>query len=174
MILILKYIAKLMKALASEATPNQLAAGFILGMIVGLTPLMSLHNLLVLIIILVVKVNLGFAVLAFFIFSGVAYLADPLFHNLGTTILEMESMQSTWTSMYNNEWIALTKFYNTVVIGSFIVAISLCIPMFPLAKVFVVQYRKHINDRVQKWKLVKWFKGTKLYSIYSTVSRVRG
>lgn len=76
MILILKYIAKLMKALASEATPNQLAAGFILGMIVGLTPLMSLYNLLVLIIILVVKVNLGFAVLAFFIFTCVSNTID--------------------------------------------------------------------------------------------------
>ena len=39
---------------------------------------------------------------------------------------------------------------------------------------FVKQYRKHIHERVQKWKVVKALKGTKLYSIYQTVSKVRG
>ena len=174
MLLILKYIAKLLKALASEASPSQLAGGFVLGMIIGLTPVASLHNVFVLILILIIKVNIGMAILAFLIFSGVAYLADPLFHSLGVTILENEGMQATWTSMYNNEWFALTKFYNTVVMGSLVAALALCIPMFPLTKVFVKQYRKHIHEKVQKWKLVRWFKSTKLYSIYSTVSRVRG
>ena len=174
MLLILKYIAKLLKALASEASPSQLAGGFVLGMIIGLTPVASLHNVFVLILILIIKVNIGMAILAFLIFSGVAYLADPLFHSLGVTILENEGMQATWTSMYNNEWFALTKFYNTVVMGSLVTALALCIPMFPLTKVFVKQYRKHIHEKVQKWKLVRWFKSTKLYSIYSTVSRVRG
>ena len=174
MLLILKYIAKLLKALASEASPSQLAGGFVLGMIIGLTPVASLHNVFVLILILIIKVNIGMAILAFLIFSGVAYLADPLFHSLGVTILENEGMQATWTSMYNNEWFALTKFYNTVVMGSLVAALVLCIPMFPLTKVFVKQYRKHIHEKVQKWKLVRWFKSTKLYSIYSTVSRVRG
>ena len=107
-------------------------------------------------------------------FSGIAYLADPVFHSLGVSLLENEGMQETWTSMYNNEWIALTKFYNTVVLGSFLVAIAMIIPMYPPTIVFVKQYRKNINDRVKKWKLVRWFKGTKLYSIYSTVDRVRG
>lgn len=174
MLILLKYIAKLLKALASEASPNQLAGGFVLGMIIGLTPVFSLHNLLVLVLILVIKVNIGMALLSFLIFSGVAFLADPLFHSFGVSLLENEGMQATWTSMYNNEWWAMSRFYNTVVLGSFVSAITLTIPMFFLFKVFVKQYRKHINERVQKWKLVKWFKGTKLYSIYSTVSRVRG
>ncbi len=174
MLIILRYVAKLLKALSSEASPNQLAAGFVLGMIIGLTPVMSLHNLFILLIILVVKVNIGMAVLSFLIFSGIAYLADPIFHQFGGMLLELEGMQKTYTSMYNNEWIALSRFYNTVVIGSFVVALLLVIPMFPLAKVFVHQYRKNIHERVQKWKLVRWFKGTKLYSIYSTYTRVRG
>ena len=174
MLLILKYIAKLLKALSSEASPNQLAGGFILGMIIGLTPIGSLHNLLVLVLILIFKVNIGMAILAFLIFSGVAYLADPLFHSFGVWLLEHEGMQATWTAMYNNEWFALSRFYNTVVIGSFISAVLLCIPMFPLSKVLINQYRTHIHAKVQQWKLVRWFKSTRLYSIYSTVNRVRG
>lgn len=174
MFLILKYVAKLLKALSSEASPNQLAGGFILGMIIGLTPVLSVHNLLILVFIIILKVNIGMAILAFLIFSGIAYLADPLFHSFGIWILENDGLQGTWTSMYNNEFWAITKFYNTVVIGSFISALVLCIPMFPLTKVGVVQYRKHIHEKVMKTKFAKALKGTKLYSVYQTVARVRG
>ncbi|MEQ9279872.1 MAG: DUF2062 domain-containing protein [Balneola sp.] len=174
MFLLLKYIAKLLKALSSEASPNQLAGGFVLGMIIGMTPVASIHNLLILILVIALKVNLGMAILAFLIFSGIAYLADPLFHSFGIWILENENWQETWTSMYNNELWAITKFYNTVVIGSFISAVILCVPMFPLTKIGVVQYRKHIHEKVMKTKFAKALKGTKLYSVYQTVVRVRG
>ncbi|WP_421772919.1 TIGR03546 family protein [Gracilimonas sp.] len=174
MFLLMRYIAKLLKALASEASPAQIAGGIILGMIIGLTPLSSLHNLFIVVLILVLKVNIGMALLSFTIFSGIAYLADPLFHSFGVWLLELESMQETWTVMYNNEWVSLTEFYNTVVIGSFVTAILLCIPAFPLARFGVIQYRKHIHQKIQKWKVVQAFKGTKFYSIYQTVNRVRG
>lgn len=174
MFLIMRYFAKLLKALASEASPGQIAGGIILGMIIGLTPLFSFHNLFIVVLILVLKVNIGMALLSFMVFSGVAFLADPLFHSFGGWILELESMQQTWTNMYNNEWWALTKFYNTVVMGSFVTALLLCIPAFPLLKYGVVQYRKHIHAKVQKWKVVQAFKSTNFYSIYQTVSRVRG
>jgi len=174
MLLIIKYVAKLLKALSSEASPAQIAGGFILGMIIGLTPLLSFHNLIIVMLILVIKVNFGMVILAFIIFSGIAYLADPAFHNFGIWLLENEAWQSLWISMYDNEWWAMTRFYNTVVIGSFVSAVILSLPMFPGVIVFVKQYRKHIHERVQKWKVIKALKGSKLYSIYETVSRVRG
>ncbi len=173
MLLLLKYISKLLKALASEASPGQIAGGLILGMIIGLTPIMSAHNLVIVVLIIILKVNIGMAILSFVVFSGIAYLADPVFHSFGVWLLENEGMQATWAAMYDNEFWAITKFYNTVVIGSFLTAIILCIPMFPLSKIGVVQYRKHIHERVMKTKAMKWLKGTKLYSIYTTYQRVR-
>ncbi len=172
--LLLKYIAKLLKELSSEAKPSQLAGGFILGMIIGLTPVMSLHNLLIVVLILVLKVNIGMAILSFAVFSGVAYLADPAFHAFGVWMLENESLKGFWTSIYDNEWLAMTRFYNTVVLGSFVAAVILCVPMFPLTMVGIKQYRIHIHAKVQKWKIVKALKGSKIYSIYQTVNRVRG
>ncbi|MBO6522759.1 MAG: TIGR03546 family protein [Balneolaceae bacterium] len=174
MLILLKYIAKLLKALSSEASPAQIAGGFVLGMIIGLTPIMSIHNLLIVILIIILKVNAGMAILSFLIFSGIAYLADPVFHNFGIWLLEKENLQITWTSMYNNEFWAITKFYNTVVLGSFLIAVALCIPMFPITQLGVVQYRKHIHEKVMKTKAMKWLKGTKLYTIYNTYQRVRG
>ncbi len=174
MFLFMRYIAKLLKALASEASPGQIAGGIILGMIIGLTPLSSLHNLFIVVLILVLKVNIGMALLSFTIFSGIAYLADPLFHAFGTRLLELDSLQNMWTAMYNIEWIALTEFYNTVVMGSLVIALLLCIPAYFLAKWGVLQYRERVHARVQKLKIVKALKGTKLYSVYQTVNKVRG
>lgn len=174
MFLLLKYIAKLLKALSSEASPVQLAGGFVLGMIIGLTPVFSLHNAFILILLIILKVNIGMALLAFILFSGVAFLADPAFHNFGIWLLENDSLQAMWTSMYNTEWIAATRFYNTVVIGSFVSALILILPVFPGLIFIVSQYRTHINERIQKLKIVKALKGTKFYSIYKTVQRVRG
>lgn len=174
MFLLMRYIAKLLKALASEASPGQIAGGIILGMIIGLTPLSSLHNLFIVVLILVLKVNIGMALLSFTIFSGIAYLADPLFHTFGTRLLKLDGLQNLWTTMYNMEWIALTEFYNTVVMGSLVTAVLLSIPAYFLAKWGVLQYREHIHARVQKMKIVKALKGTKLYSVYQTVNKVRG
>ena len=174
MFFILRYVTKILKALSSEASPWQIAGGFVLGMIIGLTPFFSFHNLIILILIIIIKVNFGMVILAFIIFSGIAYLADPFFHNFGVWLLENESYQSFWIKMYNNEWWAMTRFYNTVVIGSFFSAVLLSIPMFPGMIIFVKRYRKHIHERVQKWKVVKALKGTKVYSIYQTVNRLRG
>ncbi len=174
MFLILKYIAKLLKAMASEASPGQLAGGFILGMIIGLTPVGSFHNLIVLLLIIILKVNFGMALLSFLVFSGVAYLADPLFHALGTSLLESASLQNLWTAMYNNEWVAVTHFYNTVVLGSLVAALVLCIPAYPLVVFVVKEYREHILARMNKWKVVQALKGTKLWSVYQGINRVRG
>jgi uncharacterized protein (TIGR03546 family) len=174
MFLIIKYFSKLIKALSSDASPKQIAAGFILGMIIGLTPLFSIHNLIIIVLILGLKVNVGFVILAFTFFSGVAHLADPIFHNFGIWLLEKENYQSFWVHMYNNEWWAITRFYNTVVIGSFISSIILSVAMFPSVVLFVKQYRLHIHAKFQNWKIVKALKGTKIYSIYVMVSKIKG
>ncbi len=81
--IVLKILSKLFKALRSNESPGQLAWGFVLGMIIGLTPLWSLHNLVVLVLIIILRVNAAMSIAAFIIFSLFAYLFDPLFHNLG-------------------------------------------------------------------------------------------
>ncbi len=69
--LIIKLIAKLLKAMGSNASPRQVAWGFALGAIWGLTPFWSLHNLLVLIFILILKINLSAALMSLALFRSV-------------------------------------------------------------------------------------------------------
>ena len=171
----LQFIAKLIKILRSGASPPQIAGGFILGMIIGLTPLWSLHNLLIALIIILINVNISMAIFSFLLFSGIAYLVDPLFHNFGYFLLvELSSLRGVYTSMYNIPVIALTKFNNTVVMGSFVSSLILLLPVYFLTKMGVLAYREKVEARVQKLKIVQMLKGSKVYSLYEKYSDWRG
>ncbi len=167
---ILQFFAKLLKILRSAASPGQIAGGFILGMIIGLTPMMSLHNLIVLFLIVILNVNMAMAIFSFGIFSGVAYLLDPLFHSFGYFLLaDLTSLKGFYTSLYNIPVIALSRFNNTVVMGSLVTSIILLIPVYLLTIKGVNYYRENIDPKFQKWKIVQVVKGSKFYSIYEKV-----
>ena len=61
---LLKLLGKLIKALTSNESPGQIAGGFILGMIIGLTPFWSLHNLVVVLLIILIRVNISMSIFA--------------------------------------------------------------------------------------------------------------
>ena len=166
---VIKLIKKLLKALKSASSPSQLAWGFALGMILGLTPFKNLHNAVILIVIVLVKVNIGSAILGYLIFSGIAYLLDPVFHSLGYYLLsDVAFLQGLWSSLYNIPAVVFTKYNNTVVLGSFISSIILLVPVYFGFKKFVYLYREKIDPYIQKLKIVKVLKGTKLYKVFST------
>lgn len=72
----IKILKKIIKALGSDSSPNQLAFGFALGMILGLTPFWNIHNLLLIFIIAIISVNIGTVFLGFAIFGIIAPLLD--------------------------------------------------------------------------------------------------
>ena len=160
-------LAKLVKILRSAASPNQIAVGFMIGMVIGLTPFWTLHNMILIVILIILNINIGTAIYSFVLFSAVAYLIDPLFHSLGYFLLvDMTSLNSLWTLLYNFPIVALSRYNNTVVIGSLAISIILALPMYFIAKSGVIYYRENIDQKMQKWKIVQVVKGSKLYSFY--------
>ena len=163
----LEILAKLVKILRSAASPNQIAAGFIMGMTIGLTPLWTLHNLILFILVIILNVNIATVLSSFIIFSGLAYLLDPLFHSLGYFILvDLTFLKGLWTTLYNIPVIALSKYNNTVVMGSLVISLLLCLPVFFLVKSGILYYRANIDAKMQKWKIVQMVKGSKIYNLY--------
>jgi len=167
---VLEFLTKLIKILRPEISPNQIAWGFVLGMILGLTPFWSLHNLLVVILIIILKVNLATALFSFGIFSAIAYLIDPLFHSFGYYLLvDLQDLNSFWTWLYNVPILALSKFNNTVVMGSLVSSLIMMIPVYFLIKIGIVNYREKIDSKIANWKFFKIIKGTKVYSFYEKI-----
>ena len=163
------------KILREGQTPAQVAGGFALGSMLGLSPMLTLQGLLIWLILLIIDVNLSAALLSLTLFSLVAYLLDPLFHWLGYQLLvDVESLKGLWTWMYNAPIAPLTRFNNTVVMGSFVAALVLFFPVYAGMSRFVVAYRTHIHSRVEKWKIYQALNRSSLVKWYQRIRDLKG
>ena len=66
----LKLLQSFVETLHSEGTPGQVAAGIALGSVLGLTPLLNLHNALAFALIVILNVSFGGAMLGWALFVG--------------------------------------------------------------------------------------------------------
>lgn len=170
----LQFISKFIKVLRAGESPPLIAAGFTMGFVVGLTPFLTLQNMLILAVAILTKVNLASVFFAIFLFSFTAYIFDPIFHDLGFFILvNLEKLKGLWTDMYNWPVAPFTRFYNTVVMGSLITALVLAVPVYFLAKKGIIAYRRRWAEKIEKWKIVRYVKGSKLYQWYARLRDLR-
>jgi len=147
-------LTNFIKILREGQTPRQVAGGFALGSMVGLSPTLTLQGLFLWLIILILDVNLSAAILAFTLFTLIAFIFDPVFHRLGYFLLvDVESLKGFWTTLYNAPIAPLTRFNNTVVLGSFVSGFLLFVPVYLGMKKFVVTYRSTIGARIERWKV---------------------
>ena len=91
----LKLIGKLIKALKSEESPEQMGWGFALGIFLGFMPANTLFLVLIFFILFIFKVNFASAMLAFAVTSLFAVFLDPLFHELGFVACNHPRFQGT-------------------------------------------------------------------------------
>lgn len=167
----IKFILKFIKILNRDATPQQIAGGIALGSIAGITPLASLHNLAVLFLVMVIRVNMSSAFLGLALFSGIAHLLDPLSNRIGYALLvEAEFLAPFWTLLYNTPLVPWTSFNNTLTLGSLVLSLVLFWPLYFLLAWAVRKYREKLMAAVARWKIVTILKGSKLYGLYRTFS----
>lgn len=170
----LRLIAKFIKILNSETEPSQISLAFCFSMIMGFTPILSLHNLFVLLLALILKVNLSAFILGTIIFSGMAYLIDPLFHWIGFTVLTTSSLKGIWTIFYNSTLWRLERFNNSILMGSLIFSLFLFVPLYLFTNYLIKKYREELLSWVRKTRLMQILKANKFFKIYSSVSDLGG
>jgi uncharacterized protein (TIGR03546 family) len=171
----LKFIRDFVNILRAGQTPAQVAGGFAFGSILGLSPMLTLQGALVWLVLLVLDVNFSAAGVAMTLFSLLAFLLDPLFHWLGYQILvNVDALKGAWTWLYNAPVAPLTRFNNTVVIGSFMAALVLFVPVYAGMKHFVVAYRTHIHSRLERWKIYQVMDRSKLLQWYRRIRDLKG
>ena len=163
-------LAKLLKALNSDSAPGQIALAFALALITGLTPLFSLHNVFVLFIACIVRINFGAFLLGTLFFSGLAYLLDPAAIALGESVLTHAAAQEFLTDLYQSDFWRATRFNNTLVMGSFIISMIGFIPVLLLARWLITVYRHKVMAWVEKLKITKILKASKFYKVYQALA----
>ncbi len=174
MSLILKQLFALIKMLNSETGENQIATGVAAGFILGMTPAFSLQSVLVFLCLFFFRIQIGMAFLSAFFFAFIAWILDPLFHAVGWQILHIEALQGVFTRLYNMPILPFTRFNNTVVMGSGVLAIALSPVIFVVSKSLVKRYRETVLQRIQQTKLWKVVKATSLYKWYYTYDNLYG
>jgi uncharacterized protein (TIGR03546 family) len=166
----IEIIARTLKILNSESEPGQISLALCLAMIAGLTPLYSLHNLLVVFLVLILRVNLSAFLLGWLFFSAIAYLLDPLFHSIGLNVLTAGFFEPLWTALYNLTLLRLARFNNTIVMGSLLFSLVTFIPLYILSNFLIVKYRDHILSWIRNTRIMTAIKASKFYNAYERLS----
>lgn len=174
MSLIIKQIINLIRLLHSDTGQNQIASGLAFGIFLGFAPFLSLQTFLVLLIVFIFRVQLGAAFLSAFFFKFIAFLLDPVADVLGRYALESPALRPIWLTMYNVPLLPMTRFNNSIVMGSFLISLILCPLLFFVFKSLIVTYRATVVQKIENTKAWKAFKATKFYGYYEKYNDLYG
>lgn len=154
--MLLKWILNLFKVLNSNKDPGEIAAGFSFGIMLVLIPGGNLLWAALFILGFFTRLNLMTA----FVFLGlgklIVPLIDPFLDNIGFYILTLNWLNHFFTKLYSLPLIPFTAFNNTIVMGGFITAVVLALPLWFLFRSFIILYRKNIRDKLKNTKFARY------------------
>jgi len=161
-------LKKIWKALNHAGKPWQISLAISLGMIIGLTPFVSLHNVVIIIAVLLLNIHVGVFLLCVSAFSALGLIFDPLFAVVGASLLHAESLQLIFTQIYNNPVGNLSGFNNTIFMGSFVISLILFPFVYIMSSFLLVKYRTVIATKIQNIPLLnklEFFKNEEIKQI---------
>lgn len=151
----LKWIANFLKAINSNASRGQVAAGISCGLLLALIPAGNLLWLLLFIIILLSKANSAMVLIITGIGKLLAPLWAPALDGLGWAILTAPALQEAFSSIADLPIAPLTRFNNTIVMGGLAAGLALWFPVFFLGIWMVELYRRKLAPKIMESKLMK-------------------
>lgn len=165
--LLLRYIFKFFDLLRRENAPWQIACAIVLGMFIGFTPYFTLQTVTYIVILLIFRIHIGFTLISFLFFHALSVLTDPLFHQLGLSLLtETPGMQKLWAGLYHSPIVPFTGFNNSLVLGGGVVSSVLALPLFFISRLCVIQYGHAIARALINTTPWRMWAGTTLYRTY--------
>ena len=166
----LTLLAKLFHALNSDSSIRQIALAIALGFVVGLSPIFTLHNIVIIFFVLLIRVHLGSFILGVGFFSGLSYLLSPIIVQVGESLLTQPALTDFFTSLYQFSLFKLAHWHHTYTLGAFVLGALLSAPIYFISKFIIEKYRVHIMTFFEKFRIVKALKASKFYSLYSSFS----
>lgn len=150
-----KYVNKLLKALNSNAHPGDIAHAVSLGLVLALVPKGNLLWPFLFFLTLFIRMNKGALFLSLILLSLAVPFIDVPIERLGYAILTAPFLKSAFTTLYDTPFVGLTRFNNTMVLGSLITGLVLYAPVYALSRSGITGWRKSIYPRIVKSKAYK-------------------
>src|SRR5436189_589306 len=108
--ILLRPLRFLAQSLLLDATPRQLAAGFALGMLIGLIPKGNLIAISLMALFCALRVNLAAGTAAIALFAWVGMFLDPISHRVGHYLLTHQALEPYWESLSTVKFMPWTAF----------------------------------------------------------------
>jgi uncharacterized protein (TIGR03546 family) len=89
---------------------------------------------------------------------------------LGLFILKADPLEGLWTTLYGSTIWRLENFNNTITMGSLVVSILMFFPAYMIFNKLIINYRDKVKAFIEKLKIVRALKASKIYNIYQTLS----
>jgi len=164
-------IARILRVMNSETAPGQIGAAVALACLLGFTPLWTLHNAIVLLLVLFLRVNLSIFMVAWGFFTLLAFALDPMFDAVGYAVLTAGALQPMWSALHATDLGRLSEFNNTVVMGSLLTGL-VAAPILWIATVQLVrQYRSRMLEWLRRKHVFQVLAGTRLFMLYQSLAR---
>ncbi|WP_019028527.1 TIGR03546 family protein [Colwellia piezophila] len=166
----LTLLAKLLHALNSDSSIRQIALAIALGFIVGLSPIFTLHNIVIIFFVFIIRVHLGSFILAVGLFSGISYLLSPVIVQVGESLLTQPALTNLFTYLYQISLFKLAHWHHTYILGAFVLGVALSAPVYFISKLLIEKYRVHIMTFFEKFRIVQALKASKFYRLYTSIA----
>jgi uncharacterized protein (TIGR03546 family) len=127
---VMRPLRRVVQALVAHDAPNQIAAGFALGMMLGFMPKGNLIALSLLVLLFSLRVNKSAGLAAAFLFSFTGPILDQFGNKLGLYVLTSEQMQGTYATIFNMPLGPWLEIDNTAVIGSLLLGLYAFYPVY--------------------------------------------
>ncbi len=155
MLIILRPIRLLMRALLAQSTPRQMSFGFALGMLIGIVPKGNLLAFAIGLVVASLRVNLGVVAGSALLFTLCSVPLDPVCDRVGAYVLSLPSLYGFWTQLYNTPVIPWTDFNNSIVMGSFLLGTVMIWPVHRLTLPAFERYSDYIAENARRFWLLR-------------------
>jgi len=152
-------LRKVVAVFTGEGSPEAIAFGCAMGMMVGLMPKGNLTAAAISMFVLATQANLASAALSGTLFSWAGVWTDPLAHRLGSAILTQPAWQKSFARLYELPLMPWTALNNTVVVGSLVLAVVLFYPVYRVTWLLFSRHQAPLAEKLREYRVDKLLAG---------------
>lgn len=142
------YVFSLFSTLNKNSHPGDIAHGVAMGLFLAIMPKDNLLWPMLFVFTIFVRNNKGAFFLSLILLGFLTPFLDVVIERLGFWVLSLNFLQRFYTLLDIIPFVGLTKFYNTMVAGSFLLGAILYVPIYVFVRFLVFEYRKYFQPHL--------------------------
>ena len=162
--LALRPVRQFAQAVIANDSPRQIAAGFMLGMMIGLVPKGNLSAVVLVMLLLGLRVNKPAGLAGVALFTWIGLFVDGFAHQLGSALLVWQPLRKLHEALYAAAVGPLFGWNNTVVVGQLAIGLYLAIPVYWTLYHFAAKVQTPLGEWLMRYKAVRWLRGAEITS----------